>query len=241
MTGESKPFAVFDIDGTVIRWQLYHAVVDALAKANFVAQSDLDKLRAARMLWKRRVHEDSYKEYEHVIIETHDKAVRSLRRNEFTAAVTSAFDEYKEQTYTYTRDLIRSLKAEGYLVFAISASQIEVVTLLAEYYGFDDWAASEYEYKNDRFTGEKSVMFSHEKPKRLHALIEKHGASLDGSVGVGDSESDIPMLNMVAQPIAFNPNKKLFEHAKNQGWKVVVERKNMVYELKSDNGRYILA
>ena len=26
-----RPFAVFDIDGTIIRWQLYHALADELA------------------------------------------------------------------------------------------------------------------------------------------------------------------------------------------------------------------
>ena len=60
------------------------------------------------------------------------------------AAVRSVFDEYKEQTYTYTRDLIRSLQKQNYLLFAISASQEEVVEMLADYYGFDAWAGSKY-------------------------------------------------------------------------------------------------
>ncbi len=33
----SQPFAVFDIDGTIIRWQLYHALADELAKENIRA------------------------------------------------------------------------------------------------------------------------------------------------------------------------------------------------------------
>jgi phosphoserine phosphatase len=47
----------------------------------------------------------------------------------------------------------------------------------------------------------------------------------------GDTESDIPMLELVEIPIAFNPNKKLFEHAKARGWRTVVERKDVIYEL----------
>src|SRR3546814_11785501 len=31
-SGDMKKFAVFDIDGTLIRWQLYHAVVETVAK-----------------------------------------------------------------------------------------------------------------------------------------------------------------------------------------------------------------
>ena len=29
-------FAVFDIDGTLIRWQLYHAIADELAKSGHI-------------------------------------------------------------------------------------------------------------------------------------------------------------------------------------------------------------
>ena len=49
------------------------------------------------------------------------------------------------------------------------------------------------------------------------------------------------MLSTVEQPIAFNPTKQLFEHARTYGWRIVLERKNMVYELEPRDGSYILA
>jgi len=39
------------------------------------------------------------------------------------------------------------------------------------------------------------------------------------------------MLEMVERPICFNPNQKLFEAAKRHDWPIVVERKDVVYEL----------
>ena len=65
----------------------------------------------------------------------------------------------------------------------------------------------------------------------LKRAVEKEGLTLVGSVGVGDTESDIPFLELVEKPICFNPNLKLYKHAKREGWKVVVERKDVVYEL----------
>ena len=41
----------------------------------------------------------------------------------------------------------------------------------------------------------------------------------------------MPFLEMVENPICFNPNEKLYTEAKRQGWKVVVERKDVIYEL----------
>ena len=63
--------------------------------------------------------------------------------------------------------------------------------------------------------------------------VEKEGLTLKGSIGVGDTESDIPFLELVSEPICFNPNSKLFSHAKRNKWRVVVERKDVVYEIES--------
>ncbi|MBU6431430.1 MAG: hypothetical protein KGJ58_04640 [Patescibacteria group bacterium] len=55
--------------------------------------------------------------------------------------------------------------------------------------------------------------------------------TLNNSVGVGDTEGDISFLEMVAKPICFNPNSKLYLRGKKKGWRIVVERKDVVYEL----------
>jgi phosphoserine phosphatase len=125
-------------------------------------------------------------------------------------------------------------------LFAISASQAEIVELLAGYYGFDDYGGSIYEIKDGYFTGRKDVLKSDRKPTHLRKLVAKHGADWAGSVGVGDSESDIPMLSIVEQPIAFNPTRNLYEYAVEHTWPVVVERKNMIYKLEPENGAYRL-
>jgi len=52
-----------------------------------------------------------------------------------------------------------------------------------------------------------------------------------GTYAVGDTEGDIPMLELVDNPICFNPNKVLFDQAKRMGWSVIVERKDVIYDL----------
>jgi HAD superfamily hydrolase (TIGR01490 family) len=236
-----RPFAVFDIDGTIIRWQLYHAIADALAKTGHIDAGLFKQARAARMQWKKRVGDDAFKDYEEKLVGIYDKALTTLSADDFMSAVRHVFDEYKEQTYTFTRDLILELKSKDYLLFAISASQEEVVGMLADYYGFDAWAGSKYPRRGNHFTGEKVPLKRGLKVKTLQEFVKKFDAASTGSIAVGDSDSDIPMLEAVEQPIAFNPDKKLFEHAKQQGWKIALERKNMVYELEPKDGSYVVA
>lgn len=236
----SRPFAVFDIDGTLIRWQLYHALADELAHLGHLDAKQFQTVRDARMAWKRRADNDAFNAYEQTLVQLIEGALSGIRVSDLQAACRSVIAEYKDQVYTYTRDLISELRTQNYLLFAISASQLEIVQLLAEYYELDDYGGSVYAVKDGHFTGQKTILKSEQKPIYLEKLVERNQATWQGSVGVGDSESDIPMLERVEQPIAFNPTRKLFEHASSKQWPIVVERKNMIYRLEPNNGTYYL-
>ncbi|MBI4033731.1 HAD family phosphatase [Candidatus Saccharibacteria bacterium] len=235
-----KPFAVFDIDGTLIRWQLYHAVADALAKEGYASPQIYQSMRDARMTWKRRTDADSFKAYEQKVIFAYEKALQKMTFSQFAKIAEQVFDEYKEQVYTYTRGLIGELKAKGYFLLAISGSPVEIVERVVKFWGFDDFLGTVYTRRGSGFSGQK-IVHAFDKASALRKMVDKHGLGLKASIGVGDTKSDISMLEMVEKPIAFNPDKDLFVHAKKQGWKIVLERKNMVYELKKQSGIYRLA
>jgi HAD superfamily hydrolase (TIGR01490 family) len=235
----AKKFAAFDIDGTLIRWQLYHALVDRLIKDGFSSPESWERIHESRMSWKTRSHAEAFKAYEHELINVYDTILTSLTVKQFNEVVEAVFEEYKDQVYVYTRELIKNIKSQGYLLFAISGSQIEIVKKIAGYYGFDDFSGSVYVQADGMFTG-KVILPHLNKNKVLNELISKHKAGLEGSIAVGDSVGDASMMELVEQPIAFNPEAKLFSVAKEKAWKVVVERKNMVYELENTNGKYEL-
>jgi hypothetical protein len=68
-------------------------------------------------------------------------------------------------------------------------------------------------------------------------IVKEHGFTLDGSYGVGDTHRDSSLLKLVDNPIAFNPNAALYDTAIENGWPIVVERKNMIYEMQpNQNG-----
>jgi HAD superfamily hydrolase (TIGR01490 family) len=235
-----RPFAVFDIDGTLIRWQLYHAVADELAAQGHFDPAAYQKVREARMTWKKRLSKASFRDYEHRLVELVDATISGIKVADLRRANLAVMAEYQDQVYTYTRDLLRELKAANYLLFAISASESGIVSLLADYYGFDDYGGTDYGTKAGYLTGEKHLLLSERKPAYLRTLVAKHHAVWQGSVAVGDSEGDIPMLSAVEQPIAFNPTRELFTYARQQQWRIVIERKNVSYELEAHHGSYEL-
>lgn len=235
-----RPFAVFDIDGTLVRWQLYHAIADELVRLGHIKAADFKAVKDARMQWKRRSGPEAYKIYERQLVKAYEKMLLDLSVPHFHQAVDNVFRKYKDQVYIYTRDLIKALKKRGYLIFAISNSQIEIVSKIADYYGFDESVGTNYHHDDRRFSGAATIPLG-DKHRILARLVKKYGSNYSGSVAVGDSTSDIKMLEAVEEPIAFNPERPLFEYAQNQGWQIVVERKNMVYELEPRDGKYFLA
>lgn len=234
-----RRFAVFDIDGTLIRWQLYHAVVDRLARYDLLDPQLYKAVRQDRMTWKRREYPEAFRAYEARIIQAYEAALPNLPVARFDEIVEEVAGEYKHQVYSYTRQLARTLRGKGHMLLAISGSHQELVEHVGRQYSFDICVGTRYLQKDGRFSGRK-IVASHDKKKALQTLIRQHGLTLTDSYAIGDSKSDAPMLEMVEHPIAFNPDQELFDIARRASWEIVIERKNVVYDLVKDRQSYRL-
>jgi HAD superfamily hydrolase (TIGR01490 family) len=236
-----QKFAVFDIDGTLIRRQLYHKLVNRLAHAGALGKQAPRMVEEAEEAWKRRKFSDfAFERYDDTLVQLYEDALQNISPKLFDELVIEVIEKYKDQAYAYTTQLFQDLKAAGYKLFIISGSHMELIEQIAKYYGFDDWMGTYYERGENGFTGEVGVSTLN-KETSLKKLLERHtDVTLEGSICIGDTKSDIPMLKMVEKPIAFNPDKKLYNFAREQGWKIVIERKNVIYELESKDGSYTL-
>jgi len=235
-----KPYAVFDLVGTLIRWQLFHVIVDRLGKIGKIDKQTYQDILDSRMAWKRREQSDGFDKYQIKLIEAYNSVVTNLSQNELEELANRAFDEHKDQSYVFTRNLMKDLKEKGYMLFAISGSFTEVVQLIAKHYGFDDSAGTMHAKKSGKFTGEIDVVQYERKVDMLNDLKKKYDLTDEDSYAVGDSMGDYAILKHVQNPIVFNPARELFEKAKEHGWRIVVERKNVVYELSKKDDNYIL-
>lgn len=236
-----KKFAVFDIDGTLLRWQLYHGVVNLLAKDGLLGEGASKEIKQAMMKWKHRESPEEFSKYEAKVIEVFNRSMQNLSISDFEKTIEKVVAVHKEQTYSYTSTQVSSLKAKGYKLLAISGSSDEMVGHVAKHYGFDDWVGAKYERKGDRFTGKQYILTAENKIAELEKMVKKHNLSYEGSWGFGDSQTDSAFLAKVENPVAFNPNQELYKIAKQKGWDIVIERKNVIYKIEAKNGSYILA
>lgn len=230
-----QKFAAFDIDGTLFRSGLYREVSYELARMGKIPKEVSDALTTKHREWRRRLHGNAFEEFERTMVAAFDELSTKIRVADYDIAVEHVLEKKAENVYVYTRDLLQQLKAEGYFLVAISGSQIDLVEPFAKKYGFDAWVGQEWERGEEFFTG--NVIKSHtNKDIILTRLMKEHNLTLQGSYAVGDSNGDVGMLKLVEHPIAFNPTAELYAKATEHRWKIVLERKNMIYELAPGNG-----
>ena len=232
-------FAVFDIDGTVVRTGLFFSIIHEMIARSMISKSDQLKLERAQKDWQHRKTTFSFDTYTETAIEIFLKDLANLKVSAYNSIIRTVVDRSVHQTYTYPIKLIKQLKGRGYMILAISGSEKSAVARFCKKHGFDDWIGMNYHSDGTYFTGITTDVVN-QKEVHLKSLIEKHNLSLKGSVAVGDTGSDINMLKMVERPICFNPNKQLKEHAQRVAWSIVVERKNVIYELQPQGKSFSL-
>jgi HAD superfamily hydrolase (TIGR01490 family) len=230
-TEARRSVAVFDIDGTVFRSSLLLALAKRLIQTGMFPKEVQTEFEDERLKWLDR--KGDYNAYVEKVVHVFAREIKGTPYEEVANLAGEIIEEKKDRVYRYTRDLIGALKDQGYFILAISHSPKFIVDGFGFERGFDKSYGTFYTTgASDRFTGEiEDEELIRNKAAVLQRAVRKENLALEGSVGVGDTESDIPMLEMVERPIAFNPNAALYKHAKSRGWQVVVERKDVIYEL----------
>ncbi len=238
-TTSSMRFAAFDIDGTLFRSGLYREVFFELIRMGALPKHLHEQLAEKETAWQKRAHGRAFGEFEQSMAELFDEHVPNLKIADFEQAAERVIKEHKDNVYVYTRELVKQLNDDGYFLIAISGSQTELLEPFAQHYGFDHWVGQHYERGKEYFTGH--IRKTHQgKDKFLKEVIKDKNLALKDSVAVGDSNGDVDMLSMVERPIAFNPEERLFNTANKHGWEVVIERKNIIYEMRQIDGEYRL-
>lgn len=230
-----KKVAIFDIDGTIFRSSLLIELVNRLVCEGVFPKSAVREFAREKLAWLDR--KGDYEVYISAVVKVFVSNIKGVEYKEFARIAREVVAEQKDRVYRFTRDLIRTLKKRDYFLLAVSHSPKGVLDHFCKRIGFHKVYGIIYETgPTDRFTGhitEESFMLN--KAVVVQRAVAKEGLTLAGSLGVGDTESDIPFLELVDEPLCFNPNAKLYAHAKRNKWRVVVERKDVVYEIDTRN------
>lgn len=238
-----KKIAVFDIDGTIFRSSLTIALINGLVEHGIFPHKAQKEVEKDYLAWLDR--KGSYDQYLAQVVNIYYRYINGCKVGDVNRIIKNVIVWEKDRVYVFTRDLVRKCKKEGYFLLAISGSPDYIVSHFARYMGFDAYYGSTLEVKDGKFIGvEANRDAVGNKQKILRGFLDAAPFRVDltRSIGIGDTTSDISMLEMVGRPIAFNPDNALARYASTKGWEIVVERKNVIYKIEKHkflNGNHL--
>jgi HAD superfamily hydrolase (TIGR01490 family) len=226
------PLAVFDVDGTLFRRGLLPALTRRLVEEGVFSERVREELSEDYYAWVER--RGSYDTYDRLVMELFLRELEGISVAELQRCAIAEVEAHGRRLHMYTRDVALRLKQAGYQLIAISGSPQEILDLFLKPLGFDRaWGTVLAQDARGRYTGEVLQNPFGNKRRVMEEFLESVEVGLEDSVGMGDTLSDVGFLEMVATPIAFNPNRGLFEVARQRGWPIVVERKDVIYNLQT--------
>jgi phosphoserine phosphatase len=96
--------------------------------------------------------------------------------------------------------------------------------MLARVLALDGAIGSQFSAVRDGvYTGEPAGLFIYrsEKALAIQQLAVRENIDLSESYAYSDSESDLPMLEVVGHPVAVNPDRELGRMARERGWQIL--------------------
>jgi len=122
-------------------------------------------------------------------------------------------------------ELIKQHKAASDLVVLVSAGLTPLEEAIAKVVGADIAVGTEPELRDGHYTGGISspVCLDENKASLAKKKLQDAGIAVDLQVSTAyaDSGTDIYMLEMVGNPIAFHPDEELLQVAQKRGWKIL--------------------
>jgi len=121
------------------------------------------------------------------------------------------------------RALINKHQHAGDELLIITATNAFVTRPIAELLGFSELIAPEPEMIDGQYTGGISGIpsFQQGKVTRLEMWLAEKEIDLKGAFFYSDSHNDLPLLNIVDNPIAVDADEILSDTASRNGWPII--------------------
>lgn len=226
-----KKLAIFDIDGTIFRKNLHFVLINELVFLGVFPKKVKNILVNVYAEWLQ--HEGTYEKYRIALIDLYSEYIKGCKKEDIIRASKEVIHFHEKRTYIFAENLINKLKKEEYNIIAISGSPIEVVEEYnKKHLKFDKVFGSVYELDEEGiYTGKLVFEPTKNKGEVAKQYAAENGIDFKDSYGTGDTESDASFLELVENPIVFNPNMNLKEIGEKENWRIMVEKKDVIYEI----------
>jgi HAD superfamily hydrolase (TIGR01490 family) len=213
--------AFFDVDNTIIQGASIFHLARGLHRREFFTTRDI--LGAA---WKQAYFRVVGVEDPEHVAEARSSAlafIKGHRVEELVAIGEEIFDEtMAERIWPGTRALAQMHLDQGQRVWLVTAAPVEIATTIAGRLGLTGALGTVAEHVDGVYTGALvgDLLHGPAKAEAVLGVAEAEGLELARCAAYSDSFNDVPMLSLVGDPCVINPDARLRDHAREQGWRI---------------------
>ncbi|MFN2526151.1 MAG: HAD family hydrolase [Actinomycetota bacterium] len=211
--------AFFDLDKTTVARSSPLALGRSFMTAGMIGRSTLLKSLYAQFVF------NLFGADEEKMDRMRDEAAKMTagwEQERVRQVVTEVLDEViSPLMYAEALERMHDHRAAGRLVCLVSSSPEEIVEPLAKMLRVDRWIATKSKIEDGKYTGELDFYaYGPYKAEAMQALAEEEDIDLKGSFAYSDSITDLPMLEVVGNPVVVNPDKDLRRIAIERSWPI---------------------
>jgi HAD superfamily hydrolase (TIGR01490 family) len=213
--------AFFDVDNTVMQGASIFYLMRGLYRRRFFTTRDL--VRAA---WGQTYFRLVGVENLDALSKARESALSFIAGHsveELESLGEEIFDEVMaSRIWPGTRALAQLHLDHGQRVWLVTAAPVEIATIIANRLGLTGALGTVAEHVNGVYTGRLvgEMLHGTAKAEAVKAIAAREGLDLARCSAYSDSANDLPMLSLVGDPCAINPDRKLRDHARGEGWRV---------------------
>jgi len=213
--------AFFDVDNTIMQGASIYHLAKGLHRRKFFTTREI--LGAA---WKQAYFRIAGVEDPEHVAEARASAlnfIKGHRVEELESLGEEIFEEaMAHRIWPGTRALAQLHLDQGQRVWLVTAAPIEIANIITRRLGLTGALGTVSEHVDGVYTGRLvgDMLHGPAKGEAVRALAEREGLDLSRCSAYSDSYNDLPMLTMVGDPCAINPDSRLRDHARAQGWRV---------------------
>jgi HAD superfamily hydrolase (TIGR01490 family) len=213
--------AFFDVDNTLLRGASIYHFARGLAARKLFGPTDLARITLSQVAFRLRGVEDPGH-----IDAAREAALAFVAGHRVDDIVTLGEEIYDEtiadRIWAGTRDLTRRHLRAGERVWLVTATPVELATILARRLGLTGALGTVAETADGVYTGRLAGGLLHG-PAKAAAIVNlaaREGLDLTRCSAYSDSANDLPMLELVGHPNVVNPDAELLRTARSRGWPV---------------------
>ena len=213
--------AFFDVDNTFMQGASIFHLARGLYARKFLTPRDIGRFAWQQARFRLVGREDLG--HVHEARESALSFAAGHRVEELATIGEEVFDEVMEsKIWPGTRALAQMHLDAGQRVWLVTATPVEVASVIARRLGLTGALGTVSETVDGVYTGRLvgEILHGEAKAEAVRALAAMEGLDLARCAAYSDSANDIPLLGLVGQPCAINPDGRLRAHAKASGWRV---------------------